>query len=60
MDVNLTHQLPTTYSACSQILQNKWEPYATVRRLQGSPHLDSGGIIYSIVTESGITTERVF
>jgi len=59
MDVNLTHQLPITYSACSQILQNKWEPYAAVRRLQGSPHLDSGGIRYSILTESGITTESV-
>jgi len=45
MDVNLTHQLPTTYPACSQIHQNKWEPYVAMRRLQGSPHLDSGGII---------------
>lgn len=45
MDVNLTHQLPITYSACSQILQNKWEPHAAMRILQGSPHLDSGGII---------------
>jgi hypothetical protein len=59
MDVNLTHQLPITYSALSQILQNKLEPYAAVRRLQGSPHLDGGGIQYSILTESGITTERV-
>ena len=44
MDVKLTHQPPITYSAFSQILQNKWEPYAAVRRLQRSPNLNSGGI----------------
>lgn len=52
-------QLLIAYSACSQILQNKREPYAAVRRLQGSPHLDSGGIQYGILTESGITTGSV-
>ena len=59
MDVNLTHQLPITYSTCRQILHNKWEPYAAVRRLQGSPHLDSVGTQYSILTEYSITTECV-
>ena len=54
MDVNLTHQLPITYSARSQILQNKLEPYAAMRRLQGSPHLDGARVHYSILTESGI------
>jgi hypothetical protein len=55
-----THQLPITYAACSQTLQNKWQPHAAVRRLQGSPHLDTEGIKYNILTEPGITTERVF
>ena len=45
-------QLPITYSVCSQIRQNKWEPFAAVRRLQESPHLVSTRILYRVIKKS--------